>query len=137
MVKQVEHEGIVASVCGNKMVVRVVTSSACGSCVAKGHCMPAENRDMDIHIDSFSGNFETGEQVTLVMRQSLGMRALFICYLVPFVLAFTALIVVYQTTRNELASGLASLFILVPYYFMLKMFNQKITKSFGFTVKKK
>ena len=136
MGKQVEHEGTVASIDGNTMIVRIVASSACGGCAAKGSCMPMGNKDMDIRVESFSGNFIAGEQVKVVMQQSLGMRALCIGYVIPFLLTLTTLIIVYQTTKNELVSGLSSLFVLVPYYVMLKLFNQKISKTFGFTVKK-
>jgi sigma-E factor negative regulatory protein RseC len=43
---------------------------------------------------------------------------------------------VYGVTGNELVSGLSALLILVPYYLILKMLNQRITKLFGFTVQK-
>ena len=136
MEKQIEHEGTVASVCDNTMIVRIVATSACGGCAAKGYCVSSENKDKDIRIDGFSGDFVSGERVKLIMRKSLGMRALCIGYIVPFTVVLTTLLFVYQITGNELASGLLSLFVLVPYYLILKMFNQKIYRTFGFTVKK-
>ena len=136
MEKQVEHEGSVASICSNTMIVRIVAPSACGGCAAKRYCIPSENKYKDIRIDDFSGDFVTGERVKVVMQQSLGMRALFIGYVVPFVVVLTTLSVVHKITGNELASGLSSLLVLFPYYLILKMFNQKIVKTFGFTVQK-
>ncbi len=136
MEKQVEHEGTVASICGNTMIVHIVASSACSGCAAKSYCVPSENKDKDIRVDGFSGDFILGERVKVVMRQSLGVRALCIGYMIPFVLVLVTLLVVYQITGNELASGLSSLLILVPYYLILKLLNRKITKTFGFTVQK-
>ena len=136
MEKHVEHEGTVASICGNTMVVRIVSSSACSGCAAGSYCIPFKNREKDVNIDNFSGNFVSGERVKVVMRQSLGFRALCIGYIAPFAVVITTLLLVYQITENELASGLSSLLVLIPYYLILKMFNQKITKTFGFSVEK-
>ena len=136
MERHVEHEGTVASVCGNTMIVRIVASSACGGCAAKSHCIPSENKDMDIRVEGFSGDFVSGEHVKVVMRQSLGFRALNIGYIVPFALVLITLLVMYRVSGNELASGLSALLILIPYYLILKLLNRKIVKTFGFTVQK-
>ena len=136
MGKSVRHEGTVASICGNTMIVRIVAPTACGGCSAHGYCMPFGNRDKDIRVEGFSGDFVSGEQVSVVMQQSSGIKALCIGYVMPFVVVLTALIVVYNITGNELASGLAALLVLVPYYLILKMFNQKLSKHFGFIVQK-
>jgi sigma-E factor negative regulatory protein RseC len=136
MLKQVEHEGTVASICGHSMTVTIVASSACSGCAAAGYCQPSENRSRDIYIDTFTGGFVPGERVKVVMRQSLGFIALCIGYIVPLVAVVVTLPVVFKITGNELASGLSALLITVPYYIILKIFNRRITKTFAFTVKK-
>jgi sigma-E factor negative regulatory protein RseC len=136
MEKQVEHEGTVASICGDTMIVRIVVSSACSGCAAKGYCTPSENKDRDIRVDGFSGDFVSGERVKVVMQQSLGFRALCIGYIIPFAVVLATLPAVYRVTGNELVSGLSALLILVPYYLIIKLLNRKITKVFGFTVQK-
>jgi sigma-E factor negative regulatory protein RseC len=134
--RQVEHEGIVASVLGNTMIVRIIASSACTGCAARSSCKPSESKDKDIRVEGFSGDFVSGERVKVIMQQSLGIKALCIGYLIPFVVVLATLLVVFQTTKNELASGLSALLVLVPYYLIIKLLNRKITKSFGFTVQK-
>ena len=136
MEKQVKHEGTVASICDDVMIVRIATSSACSGCAAKSHCMPSENKDKDIRVEGFSGDFVLGEKVKVVMTQSLGFRALCLGYMIPFAVVLVTLLVAYQVTGNELASGLAALLVLVPYYLILKLLNRKITQTFGFTVQK-
>ena len=136
MENQVEHEGTVISMNGNTMIVRIVASSACGGCAAKNYCGTSENKDKDICVEGFSGDFVSGERVKVLMQRSMGFRALCIGYIIPFVLMLFTLLMVYQFTGNELASGLSALFILVPYYLILHLLNQKIAKSFGFTVQK-
>jgi len=104
MEKQVEHEGIVASICGSSMVVRVVASSACAGCDSKANCISFGSNQKDIHIENFTGNYESGERVKVVMQQSLGFRALCFGYAIPCVATLTTLIVAYQITGNELVS---------------------------------
>ena len=136
MEKRVEHEGIVASVLGSKMIVRIVASSACSGCAAGDYCVPSGNKDRDLQVEGFSGDFLSGERVKVIMRQSLGIRALCIGYVIPFVVVLATLLFVYQITGNELASGLSALLVLVPYYLIIKLLNRKIAKTFRFTVQK-
>jgi len=136
MKKHLEHEGTVASICDNTMIVRIVSSSACGNCAAKSYCIPSGNSDKDILVENFTGNFVSGERVRVLMRESLGFMALFIGYVIPFFVVLITLFTVYQLTKNELISGLLSLLVLIPYFFTIKMLNPKITKTFGFTVQK-
>ena len=137
MLKQVvEHEGTVASICGNSMTVRIVVSTACNGCAAAGYCTPSENKSRDIHIDTFTGDFVSGERVKVVIRQSLGMRALCIGYIVPFAVMLVTLLAVYHSTGDELTSGLSALLVLIPYYLIVKLFNRKISKDFGYTIQK-
>jgi len=118
------------------MIVRIIASSACSGCAAKDYCGTTENKDKDICVEGFSGDFILGERVKVLMRQAMGFRALCIGYIIPFVLVLTTLLMVFQITGNELASGISALLILVPYYLILHLLNKKITKTFRFTVQK-
>ena len=136
MENQMEHEGTVVSVLDDAVVVRIVASSACNNCAAKSYCAPSENKDKDIRVEGFSGDFVLGERVKVFMRQSQGFRALCIGYLIPFAVTLTTLLIVHQTTGNELVSALSALLMLLPYYLIIKLLNRKISKSFDFTVQK-
>ena len=136
MENQVEHQGTVISMTGSTMMVRITTSSACSGCAAKDYCVPSESKDKDICVEGFSGDFVLGEPVKVMMQRSMGFRALCFGYMIPFVLVLMTLLTVYQFSENELVSGLSALLILIPYYLILRLFHQKITKTFGFTVQK-
>jgi len=136
MEKQVEHEGTVVSVLEGAVVVRIIASSACNGCAAKSYCAPSENKDRDIRVEGFSGDFVSGERVKVYMQQSMGFKALCIGYLIPFVVVLATLVIALKTTGNELVSGLSALMILLPYYLIIRLLSQKISKSFGFTVQK-
>ncbi|MDR1672510.1 MAG: SoxR reducing system RseC family protein [Bacteroidales bacterium] len=136
MEKKIRHEGIVISVFGNTLTVRIVSESACGGCVAKYHCVPSESKEKDIHVADVAENFVVGDRVMLILQQFLGFKAVCIGYLIPFVLSLAALLVTLPVTDSELAGGLAALLILAPYYLIVKCMRYKIDKTFGFTVQK-
>lgn len=136
MEKHVEHEGTVVSVCGDTMIVRIIASPACAGCAAGNRCAPSGNKGRDIRVDGFSGDFVPGERVRVIMRQSMGIRALCIGYMIPFVVVLITLAAAYRITGDELAAGFCAILILVPYYGILRLLNRKITKTFGFTVQK-
>ena len=134
---KIEHEGIVVAVSDSQLTVRMVALSACSNCAAKSHCVPSERKEVDIRVDHYSGAYQLGARVMVIMQQCLGFKALSIGYLLPFVVMMVCLLSVYQLTNNELTSGLASLLILIPYYIMVKLILHKTTrKSFDFQVKK-
>ena len=136
MEERIEHEGTVVSVLEDAVIVRVVASSACNNCAAKSFCAPSERKDKDIRVEGFSGDFVSGERVKVFMQQSMGFKALCIGYLIPFVMVLATLVIVLKTSGNELVSGLSALLVLLPYYLVIKLLNQRISKSFGFTVQK-
>ena len=136
MEERIDHEGTVVSVFEDAVIVRVVASSACNNCAAKSFCAPSESKDKDIRVEGFSGDFVSGERVKVFMQQSMGFKALCIGYLIPFVVVLATLVIALKTTGNELVSGLSALMILLPYYLIIRLLSQKISKSFGFTVQK-
>ncbi|MDR1863980.1 MAG: SoxR reducing system RseC family protein [Bacteroidales bacterium] len=133
-----EHKGTVVSVADNSITVRIVSPSACGGCAAQSYCVPSANRDRDrdMVIENFSGEFVAGEPVTVTMRQFAGFRALMLGYVLPCVLTLVTLTAMLGFTGNEAVSGLSALLVLLPYYATLGLMNRKIGKTFALSVKK-
>lgn len=78
---------------------------------------------------------KTGDQVWVVLKQSLGFKALFLGYVLPFILLFVILITLSPVLKSEGKAGLASLGALAIYYATLYLFREKIDKQFIFTLK--
>lgn len=137
--KVVEHSGIVTRVEENKVQVSLVNVSACASCHAKGICTVSEADQKVIDINNFaaiSDQYQTGESVKVSFQQSVGFKALFLGYLLPFLLLFITLIATWAITANEALSGLLALGVLLPYYLTLKLVKNRIDKTFTFTISK-
>jgi sigma-E factor negative regulatory protein RseC len=130
------REGIVNSVTGLSVTVTIVQPAACEKCQAKSVCNSAES--VEKTIDAIAKETLTpGELVTLEMDEKLGWIAVLYTFVLPFFCMLTGLVVTYILTKNETRAALISLATLIPYYSILFMFKNQITKNFVFKAKKK
>ncbi len=134
--KVIGHEGTVSEIHGNKATVRFIVQSACAHCQLKGVCSAADMKDKAVEADLQGQPYRVGEKVNVVLSQSKGMKALLYGYLLPFLLVMITLFAVYGVTGDEIASGLASLAVLVPYYGGLYLLRSRIRREFRFFVRK-
>lgn len=134
MDKYIEHEGTVTNKTDHSVTVTITTVSACANCREKGACTMADKKDKTVEIKG-NYNVKKGDQVTVLMRQELGLPALFLGYLLPLVLVIVSLIVMISLSVNEAISGLISISILLPYYIILRIFRRQIDKKFTFALK--
>jgi len=135
-VKSIEHKGHIDSIDGNKINVNFLAMSGCASCHAKGVCTVADMQEKSVEVFDFSNQYKVGDEVNVTLKQSLGYRALFLGYLLPFILVLIILIVLTEITNNEAIAGISSLAVLVPYYLTLYLLRNKIRKKFTFTINK-
>ncbi len=131
----IEHSGTVQSIEGKYVNVRIVSHPSCVGCASSGVCEVSENEEKVIQVLN-SGDVKTGDKVMVVMESSLGFRALFIGYLLPFLVVLFLLVLLTSLSVPELTAGLVSLLSLVPYYIVVYLSREKIRKRFSFTIKK-
>lgn len=133
----IEHTGIVEKISSDNIVtVSLLRVSACSTCHAKTACGVSESEQKIIEVASqSSGNLRVGEKVKIVMDSGLGMKALMLGYLFPFLLFLISLIVAIQF-MGEAAAGLTALGIMIPYYLLLVLFRDKLKRTFTFRIMK-
>ena len=131
---EIRHNGFVKTVNSDKMIVTIVNQSACSTCHAKGACTVSDFQDKEIEINEFSGNYQPGQEVTVVFKESKGFGALLWGYVLPFLVVLITLIVVLEITDDELKAGLISLAVLIPYYTTLYFLRHHLKKIFKFEV---
>ena len=118
----------------SKLIVSIISQSACSACHSKEACTVSDFEDKEIEINDFKNNYQVGEEVTIVFKESKGFAALAWGYLIPFLLVLFTLIIATEFTGNELKSGLLSLGILIPYYTALYFLRHHLKKIFNFEV---
>jgi len=136
-VENIEHLGVVDRIEGDKVWVNIKTASACGSCQSKTYCGIAEMSEkvVETYSPSHLKTFEIGQEVYVVLRKSLGYRALMLGYLFPFLLIMVVLVAVLAITGNQLFAALASVLAIGPYYMLLYFHRKRIRATFRFFIK--
>lgn len=134
MVTNIKHLGIVENINGSRLKVKIVQSSACSACSVKGHCSASETKEKII--DVYNKNnvpCQVGERVMIVGTTSMGMKAVLLAFVLPFIVLLLALIISLKLTGgDEAVSALVSLGTLVPYYLIIYMCRNRLSRSFMF-----
>ena len=132
----IKHLGIVENIQGSHLSVRIVQTSACAACSVKGHCSSADSKDKIIDIiDTAAASYQVGENVMVVGETSMGMQAVALAFIIPFVLLIFTLFLFMALIVNELYAALLSLAVLVPYYYILWLNKTRLKQKFSFTIK--
>ena len=133
----IKHRGIVEKVEGSHVVVRIVQTSACAACSAKGLCNASESKEKQIDVYEMNATYQVGEEVVLIGTTSMGMRAVALAFGGPVLLLLLALFVTMRVTDGDaLVSSLIALLAVVPYYLVIYFMKDKLNKTFSFTIEK-
>ena len=137
MTDSIEHKGIVESIDGDHhLTVKIIQVSACSTCSVKGHCTSADSKEKLISVtDYHATDYKKGDHVTIVGTTSMGMQAVLLAFVLPFLLIFFTLFIAMHFTDNEGLSAILGLLILIPYYIGLSWKKDAIKKKFSFTIK--
>ena len=68
------------------------------------------------------------------MRKSLGGVAVFLGYILPFILLMLVLLLVLLISGNEGLAGLLAIAAMIPYYWLLYIFRDKLKRTFSFSI---
>ena len=129
----VTHPGIIVQISGHVAEILILSKSACSSCQVKGACNMSEMEEKKVFVElPHEHQFESGQQVNIIMRQSLGNLAVFLGYILPFLVLLATLIVSISIGLSEGIAGLSALVILAPYYFVLYRLRHRLQKKFSF-----
>lgn len=135
MMNNIKHLGIVENIDGSLVKVKIAQSSACSSCSVKGHCSVSETKEKLIDVYNKNGlSCRVGDQVMIVGATSMGMKAVLLAFVLPFLVLMAVLVVVLEITGDEPVAALASLASLIPYYLVIYLFRNKLARTFTFTL---
>ncbi|NLJ43114.1 MAG: SoxR reducing system RseC family protein [Bacteroidales bacterium] len=130
----IQHSGTVKQVEENSVLVSITSNSACSGCHAEGVCNISGKEEKTISVRG-RYNVQPGDNVTVEMSESMGMKAVVLSYVMPVVIIIAGLVVFSSLSISEAASGLAAISLLLPYFIILYIFRKYINRSFTFTLK--
>lgn len=131
----IRHNGIVERVDGEMAIVRIAQTSACAACHAAKMCMASESREKRIEAH-MTEPLQVGDEVEVLVREQAGWLAVFLAYIIPFVLLVAAVAGFDKMGWSEVKSGTAALVSVGVYYVVLRMFRDKLQRKFTFWVRR-
>ncbi len=122
----IKHLGIVENIQGSHLSVRIVQTSACAACSAKGHCSSADSKGQNHrYIDATAASYQVGEKVMVVGESSMGMMAVLFAFVFPFCTSniFPCLLLMAMW-HDELVSALCSFWL--PYTLLFHIVAEQV-----------
>lgn len=130
----IEHNGVVQKSDNNSVTVKILAESPCAGCHEESSCTLSGKEEKIVDIFG-KYNVLPGDNVTVLMKKSMGYAAVFLGYVFPVILVVTMVIILGSMSLPELITGLGAIALLVPYYLILWLFRKRINTNFKFTIK--
>jgi len=138
MIEDIKHPGVVKSIEGNRIIVEIISKSMCSACHAKSMCTMGDMKVKEVEVWKGSKDeYVVGEEVNLKIKRSLGLRAVWISYVIPLFILLVFLLSLSNLCGSELATGGVSVGAVAIYYLLVYLFRKKIAREFVFTIEKK
>lgn len=134
--KEVSHKGKIVSIDRYVTTVEIIRSSACSECHAKQLCgySEEEKKLVPVATDAFAMH-NVGDEVEVCMKQSMGMKAVWISYIIPLIIMMAVILAVSACGMSELASGLGAIAAVAVYYLVVFLFRDRLNNEFVFYIK--
>jgi sigma-E factor negative regulatory protein RseC len=130
----VTHRGLVEHITPESIVVRIGVESLCAACHAKSVCGVADAGEKRIEAPNRGQAVQQGDEVNVVLRAGIGLRAVWWAYVCPLVVLLFILLLLQAAQCPDLYIGLAALAALAVYYGALYGFRGELKKTYTFEI---
>ncbi|MBQ7749667.1 MAG: SoxR reducing system RseC family protein [Bacteroidales bacterium] len=137
MAKEViSHKGRVVAMTPQKTSVEFAVEGACSSCRAAGLCGMGEYREklVEVPTDPYA-RYGVGDEVEVVLKGSMGLKAVWLAYVIPVAILLAGVLVSGALGAGELLSAGVGVGIVAVYYFAVWLFRDKLENEYIFTIK--
>lgn len=138
MADTIKHQGVVESIEGKHIRVRITQTSACASCDIKGYCSSADTKEkiIDIYLPQ-NNTFAVGDNVWVVGHMTMGLLAVLCAFLLPLIILVISLFLLMYILNDEFLSACLSIVLVAFYYIVLKMlFKGPWKEKLTFTIQR-
>ncbi len=136
MSESVSHTGKIVRITPEVTTVSILQHSACGECHAAGLCGMADmaEKTVDVPTDPYAFH-SVGDQVEVLLKASMGMKAVWLCYAIPLVVLLGTVLLLTALHVPEVPAGLTGIAAIGLYYLLLYLFRNKLKNEYIFTIK--
>ena len=129
------HEGVVTNITDDIVTVSLKGNINCEGCKAKMACGASESSEKEIEVSYTSTSFQLNEPVAVTLNKSLGLKAVFFAYVLPFIVMISVLLI-SSTIVKEWLAGVLSILVLIPYYTIIYLMKNSFKETFKFSILK-
>ena len=132
---QIVHAGKIVEITPDFTAVEITVSSACSSCHAKNMCGMSEDEEKVIMLptDPYADH-KVGDQVQVGTKMSMGLKAVWISYVVPLAILMILILSLSAFVPDEFLRGGISVAGVGLYYFIIWLFKDKLSDQFEFYI---
>ena len=135
---EVSHEGTILEITPEFTTVEIIAQSACAACHARGLCGVADEKQKIIMVPTDPyGSYKEGDKVLVLLKKSMGMKAVWISYVIPLFILMILVLSLSSVTVHEVYAGLAGIGGVALYYLVIYLFRDKLANDFVFYIKEK
>ena len=129
------HTGKVVSMTPKTTTVQIVSHSACSECHAAGLCGLSEFTEKAVEVPtSPSATYGVGDEVQVVLKASMGFKAVWIAYFLPLVVLLAITLGLIAAGVPEVLSGLAGIGAVALYYLIVWIRRDRLRNEYVFTI---
>ena len=136
MGENVSHIGKIVRITPQVTTVSILQYAACGECHAAGLCGMADLAEKTVEVPTDPYAFRNvGDQVEVLLKASMGMKAVWLCYAIPLVILLGTVLGLMALGAPEIPAASAGLGAIGLYYIGLYLFRNKLRNEYVFTIK--
>ena len=129
------HTGKVVSMTPQTTTVQIVSHAACSECHAAGVCGLSEYTEKAIEVPtSPSATYGVGDEVQVVLKATMGLKAVWIAYFLPLVVLLGVALGLIALGLSEVVAGLAGIGAVALYYGVLWLLRDRLRNEYVFTI---
>ena len=133
---EITHRGRIVSITPEFTTVEIVSESACAACHAKGLCSLGDSKVKQVEVPTRGwDNYTVGQEVSVVLRATMGHKAVWLAYGVPLLVLVAALLGILSAGGSELVAGLGAIGAVAMYYGVIWLLRDRLRKEYVFNIK--
>jgi sigma-E factor negative regulatory protein RseC len=133
---EISHRGRIVSITPEVTTVEIVSESACAACHAKGLCSLGDSTVKQVELPTRGwDNYSVGQEVSVVLRASMGHKAVWLAYVIPLVVMVASLLLTLSAGGSELLAGLVAIGAIALYYGVIWLLRGRLRNEYIFNIK--
>ena len=135
--EEITHPGKILEVTPSQILVQIEARSACASCHASALCGMSESEQKIVSVPAtLKDNFLPGQEVDVVLKASMGHKAVWLAYCIPLVVLLAVMFTALKAGASELAAAGLGLSAMAVYYFVIWLVRDRLRTEYNFIIRK-